>query len=185
MVEAGPMDRYARQAARDAAVARRRSLTRRLGGPLFWKYVQVVPSVFTARGEFAAFELHVPDEQVIAHLSRTAVLTLDSATERLGGFRFGRGRHIYAYFETVPDLDSLVGDAIGRRLAGDLMPLLLAPQEGSLLLAVVCRQLPPHVQATGCRIVTHEYLVRDLIGFYGLRHDLLVAIENNLGKSLV
>ena len=184
MAEPGPMERYAKRVARDAAVARRRSLTRRLGGPLVGKYLQVVPSVFTARGEFTAFKLLVPVEEAIGRLSDSAVLTLDSASERLGGFRFGRGRHIYAYFGAARDLDALTTDAIGQRLAGHLVPLLLPPQEQSMLFAVVCEKLPPHCEEAGCRIVTRAHLVRDLLGFYGLRRDLLVQVENKLGKAI-
>jgi hypothetical protein len=82
VAESSPMERYARRVALDAAVARRRSLTRRLGGPLVWKYLQVVPSVFTARGEFTAFKLLVSVEEAIDRLSGSADLTLDSASER-------------------------------------------------------------------------------------------------------
>ncbi len=183
MAEPSPMERYARRVALDAAVARRRSLTRRLGGPLVWKYLQVVPSVFTARGEFTAFKLLVSVEEAIDRLSGSAVLTLDSASERLGGFRFGRGGHIYAYFGAARDLDALATDAIGQRLAGHMMPLLLTPQEHNMLFAVSCETLPPHCEEAGCRIVTRAHLVRDLLGFYGLRRDLLVEIENKLGKA--
>lgn len=62
MAEPSPMERYAQRVARDAAIARRRSLTRRLGGPLIWKYVQVVPSVFTAVRISAGGVGHNPDE---------------------------------------------------------------------------------------------------------------------------
>jgi hypothetical protein len=84
VAEPSPMERYARRVALDATVARRRSLTRRLGGPLVRKYLQVVPSVFTARGEFTAFKLFVSVEEAIDRLSGSADLTLDLASERLG-----------------------------------------------------------------------------------------------------
>jgi len=181
--ELGPMELYANRVARDAAIARRRSLDRRLNGPLVWKYLQVVPSVFTARGRFAAFELRVPVEETLRRLSDSAVLTLDSASELFGGFRFGRGRHVYAYFRDARDLDRMVTDAIGRRLPGHLRALLLAPDDQDMLFAVVCQELPPHLEHAGQLVVTREHLVRDLLGFYGLRRDLLVEIENKIGKT--
>jgi hypothetical protein len=176
------MERYARRVERDAAVARRRSLTRRLGGKLVWKYLQIVPSVFTTRGAFAAFEMLISAEETIDGLDNSAVLTLDSASERLGGFRFGRGRDIYAYFGNASALDALVKHSKGRRLPGHLMPLLLAPHDQDRLFAVVCEDLPPHFEHGGQRFVTREHLVRDLLGFYGLRLDLIVEIENKLGN---
>lgn len=183
MTELNPMIRYARRVARDAAIARRRSLDRRLGGALVWKYVQVVPAVFTARGDFTAFKLHIPVEEASRRLSDSAVLTLDSATERLGGFRFGRGRHLYAYFGAASDLEPLTVEAIGQPVADHLTPWLPSLHEQSMLFAVVCDNLPPYREETACRLVTRAHLVRDLLGFYGLRRDLLVEIENKLGDT--
>lgn len=180
MTELKPMARYAKRVARDAAIARRRSLDRQLGGPLFWKYVQIVPAVFTARGEFAAFKLLVSVEEATRRLSDSAVLTLDSATERLGGFRFGRGHHLYAYFEAASDLDTLARDTIGQPMTDHWEPWLPSLQEQSMLFAVVCKNLPPYRETADCRLVTREQLVRDLLGYYGLRRDLLVEIENKL-----
>jgi hypothetical protein len=183
MTELKPMARYAKRVARDAAIARRRSLDRQLGGPLVWKYVQVVPTVFTARGEFTAFKLLVPVEEVSRRLSDSAVLTLDSATERLGGFRFGRGRHLYAYFGAASDLELLATDAIGQPVNDHLVPWLSSPHEQSMLFAVVCDNLPPYSEEADCRLVTRAHLIRDLLGFYGLRRDLLVEIENKLNDT--
>jgi hypothetical protein len=165
MSEPGPMERYRRRVTRDAAVARRRSLARRLDGPLLWKYLQVVPSVFTARGEFAAFQLLVPVDEAICGLGDSAVLTLDSASERLGGFRFGRGRHIYAYFGAANDVAAVVTNGIGQRVAGHLMPWLLPTPEDTMLFSVLCKELPPHGKAARCRIVTRAHLIRDLLCF--------------------
>ncbi len=182
--ELGPMVVYANRVARDAAIGRRRSLDRRLNGSFVWKYLQVVPSVFTARGSFAAFKLLVPVEEAICLLSDSAVLTLDSASELLGGFRFGRGRHVYAYFRDARDVDAIVTDSIGQHLPGHLRALLLAPNDDNMLFAVVCQKLPPYRKQAGQLVVTREHLVRDFLGFYGLRRDLLVEIENKIGVTL-
>lgn len=107
MAEPGPMVRLERLVKRDAAVARRRSLARRLGGSLIWKYLPVVPAVFTARGETATFRLLVPVEETLSRLRDRTVLSLDSATEVLGGCRVGKGRHLDADCELASDLDVL------------------------------------------------------------------------------
>lgn len=180
MVELSPMERYARRVARDAAVARRRSLDRRLGGELVWKYLHVVPSVFTLRGRLNAFQLLVPATEALPCLKGSAVLTLDSASELLGGFRFGRGRHIHAYFEQQTDVDAIVRGGIGKRLPNVRSALLLAAQNGDKIFAVVCQELPPYRQCAGHRVVTRQHLIRDFMGFYGLRRDLIVEIENKM-----
>ncbi len=181
--EPNPMTRYANRVARDAAIARRRTLDRRLNGPFVWKYLQIVPSVFTARGPFAAFQLLVPVEEALRRLRDSAVLTLDSASELLGGFRFGRGHHVYAYFADARDVDAIVTGSIGQPIAGHLKALLLAPDDRTMLFAVVCQKLPPHHEQVGQLVVTPEHLVRDLLGFHGLRRDLLVEIENKIGVT--
>jgi hypothetical protein len=175
------MELYARRVSREKAMARRRSLERRLGGSLIWKYLQVVPSVFTARGGFRVLRLLVPREKMLVRIRDSSVLTLDSASELLGGFRFGRGGHVYAYFNSSADLEVLVEQKTGEHVADDRMPLLLSPPDQEFLFAVVCETLPPHREHAGRRIVTREHLIRDFLGFYGLRRDLLVEIENKLG----
>ena len=113
----------------------------------------------------------------------SAVLTLDSASELLGGFRLGRGHHVYAYFGDARDVDAIVTDSIGQRLPGHLRALLLAPNDHNMLFAVVCEKLPPYRKQTGQLVVTRAHLVRDFLGFYGLRRDLLVEIENKIGVA--
>jgi hypothetical protein len=170
-------DRIAR---RDAAAARRRSLVRRTAGPLFRKYVTVIPSVFTAAGELAAFRLLVPPAAALEALSGRAVLTLDSATEILGGFRFGRAPNEYAYFSSADDLEEVELRRLGERLPGTSFPLAWTPPGRPTLFAVIVDPPPPSMEHGGLRVVTRERLVRDLIGFYGLRADLLSEVERKL-----
>ncbi|MGM0485824.1 MAG: hypothetical protein ACQESR_03565 [Planctomycetota bacterium] len=183
MAEPGHMERYARRVARDAAAARGRSLNRRLGGELVWKYLHVVPSVFTARGGFSAFQSLVPAGEALVRLKGSAVLTLDSASELLGGLRFGSGRHVYAYFEKESDVDAIVTGGIGKRLRDARAAMLLASQEDEKIFAVVCQELPPHREYAGHRVVTREHLVRDFLGFHGLRRDLIVELENKINRT--
>ena len=164
-------------------MGRTRSMARRLAGPLFKKYLQVVPSVFTARGELRAFRLLVPRAEALSRLRNRAVLTLDSATEVLSGFRFGRARNDYAYFETASDLERIESEAIGERRPGTHFPLAWTPSGWEMLFAVVTEPLPPNLEHVGFRVVTKEHLIRDLIGLYGLRTELLAAIEAKLEAS--
>lgn len=181
MADPTPMDLYARRVRRDAAIARRRSFVRRSGGPLVAKYMQVVPSVFTARGEFVAFRLLLPAREALVRLRECVVLTLDSATELLGGFRFSRASNAYAYLPSSDDLARIADAGIGERRPGTRFPLSWSPPGWEMLFAVVPHEMPPFRECNGFRVVTREHLIRDLIGFYGLRTDLLVRIEAGLG----
>ncbi len=179
-LQSDPMQRLARRIARDRTIARRRSLARRAMGPLFWKYVQIVPSVFTARGEFAAWELNVPVATVLDRLRDSAILTLDSASELLGGFRFGSGRHIYAYFDARLSRDAIDDSKIGRQVEGRLTPLLLTARNETLLLAVFSDKLPPNHSHAGHRTVTPDHLAREFLGYYGLRIDWIAPFEKQI-----
>ncbi len=174
------MELYARKVHRDRAAARTRSLARRVAGPLFNKYLGVVPSVFSARGELAAFRLRVPSAEALARLRSRVVLTLDSATELLAGFRFGKASNSYAYFESTDDLREIAEAGIGERRPGTSFPFAWTPPGWEMLFAVVPAEMPPSMEHAGHRVVTREHLIRDLIGFYGLRTNLLVEIETNL-----
>lgn len=172
-----------RRARRDAAAARTRSLSRRAMGRLFWKYLDVVPSVFSARGDFHAFRLLAPRAEVLDRLRRTAVLTLDSATELLGGFRFGKARNDYAYFASQSDVLEIERARLGERRPGTSFPFAWTPPGWEMLFAVVPREMPLATDRNGVRVVARDELVRDLMGFYGLRPDLVAAIEAKLGSG--
>ena len=60
------------------------------------------------------------------------------------------------------------------------MPLVWAPPAWALLFASVPHEPPPEVEIAGFRVVTRDRLLRDLLGFYGLRTDLLAEIEAKL-----
>jgi hypothetical protein len=166
-----------RQARRGQAAARARSLSRRAMGPLFWKYLSVAPAVFSARGDLYAFRLLVPRAEALARLRHCAVLTLDSATEALAGFRFGRAANEYAYFASRRDVDEVEALGLGERRPGTSFPFAWTPAGREMLFAVVPPVLPSSREVNGTRVVSREELVRDLIGFYGLRQELLAALE--------
>jgi hypothetical protein len=174
------MQRYARRVLRDASVARTRSLLRRLAGPLFRKYLGVVPSVFTARGELRAYRLLLPRAEARERLRDRAVFTLDTATEVLAGFRFGRAPNDYAYFRSTADLAWIEAARLGERRPGTCFPLAWTPPGWEMLFAVVPDEMPPAAACGGLRLVTREHLIRDLIGLYGPRVELLASIEAKL-----
>lgn len=180
MTEPTRMHLYAHRVHRDRRAARARSLARRVAGPLFDKYLEVVPSVFSARGELAAFRLTVPAPEALERLSSRIVLTLDSATELLAGFRFGKARNAYVYLESSADLREIEEAGIGERRPGTSFPLAWTPPGWEMMFAVVPVEMPPSFEHGGHRVVTREHLIRDLIGFYGLRTNLIVEIETKL-----
>lgn len=171
---------YERRVRRDAAAARRRSLARKLGGPLVKKYVRVVPSVFGATGELAGFRLLIPSQEALARLRSSAVLTLDSATELLGGFRFGTADTSFVYLMGSRELEKIAGEGIGIRLGGSRFPLSWAPPGQPMLFAVVPPRMPPCIEKDGFRVVEPAFLVRELLGFHGLRLDLIARIESRI-----
>ncbi len=183
MAEPTFMEKYARRVFRDAAAARTRSLLRRLSGLLLYKYLDVVPSVFTALGELRAYRLRVPRVEAIERLSDRAVFTLDTATEILGGFRFGRARNEYAYFGSASDLDWIEEASVGERRPGTSFPLAWTPSGWEMLFAVVPDSMPPAVAIAGFAVVSREHLIRDLIGLYGARVELLASIEAKLNRT--
>jgi hypothetical protein len=180
MTAPSAMEIYARTVRRDARIARQRSLLRRTAGPLLLKYLQVVPTVFSARGEFAAFRLLVSNSIALESLRDRAVLTLDSATEILGGFRFGKARNIYAYLRSRADLEFVEAAGLGERLPSASVPLTWSLGDRRFLLAVVPPEPPAAIERGGFRVVSAEALVRHLIGSYGLRTDLIAEIEAKL-----
>ncbi len=41
-------------------------------------------------------------------------------------------------------------------------------------------EMPPAVERGGFRVVAPAFLVREVLGFYGLRHDLLARVESGI-----
>jgi len=171
----------ARRAERGRRAAMARSLSRRAMGPLFWKYLDVVPAVFSASGDLLAFSLIAPRVDVLARLRPIAVLTLDSATETLAGFRFGKARNDYAYFSSTEEALAIEKEGLGLRRETSF-PFAWTPPDREMLFAVVPAAPLPSREVDGHRVVTTERLLRDLIGFYGLRGDLVALIEARLGR---
>jgi hypothetical protein len=118
-------------------------------GPLFWKYLDVVPAVFSASGELFAFRMTAPRAGVLARLRQSAMLTLDSATEVLGGFRFGKARNDYAYFSSTEEALAIEKEGLGLRREGTSFPFDWTPPDREMLFAVV----PASALATTCTAI--------------------------------
>jgi hypothetical protein len=108
------------------------------------------------------------------------VLTLDSATEAVAGFRFGRAANEYAYFASRRDVAEIEALGLGERRPGTSFPFAWTPPGREMLFAVDPPRLPASIDVGGTRVVSRDELVRDLIGFYGLRRELVTAIEAGL-----
>ena len=120
--------------------------------------------MFTARGELRAYRLLIPRLEALERLKASAVFTLDTATEILGGFRFGRARNNYAYFRSTADLERIEESRVGERRPGSSFPLAWTPPGWEMLFAVVPDEMPPIAEGAEFTVVTTEHLIRDLIG---------------------
>ena len=74
-------------------------------------------------------------------------------------------------------------EGLGTRREGTSFPFAWTPPDREMLFAVVPAAMPQSREVQGHRVVTTERLLRDLIGFYGLRGDLVALIEARLGPE--
>lgn len=148
-----------RRAIRQAYV----ELDRVLGG--------LVPRHFAHAGPVRHFVLCCPEEALVAELADRVVYTLDSALVRMGLRRWGQGLDVWLYASRWSELE-----AAERRG-------LLRPEEGPAAAAGIrvhaCLLEQPLLgRAIGAevRVVERERLLEDLLGSYGLRHDLFARL---------
>ena len=57
-----------------------------------------------------------------------------------------------------------------------------APPGEEILFAAVPAGMPPSIEKGGFRVVTPDFLIRELLGFHGLRLDLLARIEARIAE---
>ena len=53
-----------------------------------------------------------------------------------------------------------------------------------MLFAVVPREIPAFVEKKGFRVVAPDFLLREMIGLYGLRTDLLALFEERISGAV-
>lgn len=160
---------------RDLEAYRQRSLVRR-SHPRFRRDLTIVPHLFLLPGSASMALLLESEETVRLALRGRAVWTLDTAARLVSG----RG------FLTSPDLTGYLGAGDLRR--AEEMGLIGKPRSSGLSVDPLYRRPPaliahlgeeiPFVELpSGDRVVSWEFLARDILGTLGWRPDLLTRLE--------
>jgi hypothetical protein len=161
---------------RDMEAYRRRSLYRR-SHSRFRRDLAIVPHVFLLLGRASMAPLLQPEETVLAALRERAVWTLDTAARLVSGRGFLTSPDLTGYL-TATDLqwatrEQLIGAPEQAGLSVE--PLYRRPP---MLIAHVPQELPAHiVLPSGERVVSWDFLLRDVMGTLGWRPDLLTRLE--------
>jgi hypothetical protein len=170
-----PADRLARLR-RDQESNRRVSLARR-SHPRFRRDLAVVPHPFLLSGRVRMAPLWQSVEAVRFALRGEAIWTLDTAARLLTGHGFLASPDLTGYLK-----EESFGRAVDEGLVGE-------PFTGGFSVEPLYRRPPmlivhltddPPLSATlpsGDRVVTWEFLIRDVLGTLGWRPDLLTRLE--------
>lgn len=161
---------------RDLEAYRRRSLVRR-SHPRFRRDLMILPHVFLLPARASMAPLLRSRETVLETLRGRAVWTLDTAARLVTGRGFLTSPDLTGYL-LREDLDwaeaqSLVGPA--ERAGLSVEPLYRRPP---MLIVHEPAEPPPTIALpSGDRVVTWEFLLRDIMGTLGWRPDLLTRLE--------
>jgi hypothetical protein len=161
---------------RDLKAYRQRSLYRR-SHARFQRDLRIIPHVFLLPGRASMADLQQPQEKVQQALKGRVVWTLDTASRLVSGHGFLTSPDLTGYLSdaNLQELvaEGLVGPFRQKELSVD--PIYRRPP---MLIVHQTEKMPPHVElASGDRVVTLEYLSRDLMGTLGWRPDLLTRLE--------
>ena len=164
-----------RRARRDREAYHRRSLTRRAHAR-FRGDLRLVPHLFLALDALGVAPLRAPAEDVLRRLAGRAVWTLDTAV-RLAGLRgFLAASDLTGYLDAEAlawaNAAGLIDPPAQAAVGAD--PLLPRPP---LLIARFGADPPAVGLPSGQRIVTWDFLMRDVMGTLGWRPDLLARLE--------
>ncbi len=168
---------------RDLRVYRQRSLSRR-SHKRFRRDLAVLPHLFLAPGLTHAAMLRESRERILKALRGRAVWTLDTAARLVCGTGFLVTRDLTAYLDGEglewAVKQQLVEEPEAASLSLD--PVVSRPS----MLVVHLADLPPPslVLSSGDRVVTWEFLMRDIQGSLGWRPDLLTRIEDSYLRGL-
>jgi hypothetical protein len=161
---------------RDLKAYRQRSLFRR-SHSRFRRDLEIVPHVFLRPGKARRAALQQPEETVLQALRARAVWTLDTASRLVSGHGFLASPDLTGYLLEA-DLKAIIAEGlIGPLQESDLSvdPLYRRPP---MLIAHGALEWPPHVEfPSGDRVVTWDFLLRDVMGTLGWRPDLLTRLE--------
>ncbi len=152
--------------------------------PIYRKYRAVVPSIFTRQGDARVHVIQSDPALVIGRLKRGAIFTLDTAADMRWGLRLVHAPNMAAYLPCADVLDAL--EAEGVLVPDTSNTFIYAPPfpVGPRLFSVVTEETPPHEELPhGFRVVTVDRLVREFIGTFGLRLDLLAALDLHIQRD--
>jgi hypothetical protein len=162
---------------RDQEAYRRISLARR-SHERFRRDLVLLPHPFLLSGCVRMAPLEQPLEAVQLALRGEAIWTLDTAARLLTGFGFLASHDLTGYlceasFNRAVE-EGLVGTPLGGGLSVD--PLYRRP---AMLITRQMDDPPPSTTlASGDRVVTWSFLLRDVVGTLGWRPDLLNRLES-------
>lgn len=179
-----------RRSRREAEAFRRRSLARRTQAR-FRADLSVVPHLFLAKEALRTAPLRRPTREVLGGLRGKAVWTLDTAARLACRRGFLAARDLTGYLPSESLRTAVESGLIGEARPGPVSVDPIARRPPSLIAHLV-EELPPFVVlASGDRVVTWDFLRRDILGTLGWRPDLLARLERSyaesagaLGKSL-
>jgi hypothetical protein len=161
---------------RDQETYRRISLARRTHAR-FRRDLAVVPHLFLLPGRARMAPLMKPPEAVRAALRGEAIWTLDTAARLLTGEGFIASPDLTGYLSEPAFERAVEQGLLGTPTAGGLTidPLYHRPP---MLLAHLADDPPPSTTLpSGDRVVTWQFLIRDIFGTLGWRPDLLTRLE--------
>jgi len=161
---------------RDMEAYRRRHLMRR-SHARFRSDLMIVPHVFLLPGKASMALLQKPEDVVRAALQERAVWTLDTAARLVSGRGFLTSPDLTGYLTTA---DLAWAQAQGLVAPPEQAGLSVEPlyRRPPMLIAHVTEDPPPHlVLPSGERVVSWDFLLRDVMGTLGWRPDLLTRLE--------
>ncbi len=162
---------------RDLRAYRQRSLFRR-SHARFHRDLAVLPHIFLAPLVTHAARLRQSRERILTDLRGRAVWTLDTAARLVCGTGFLVVQDLTGYLDEE-DLQW----AVTRELVEEPEPAYLSLDpvvSRPPMLVAHLRETPPPflVLSSGHRVVTWDFLMRDLQGTLGWRPDLLTRVED-------
>ncbi|HXO43718.1 MAG TPA: hypothetical protein VN999_19880 [Thermoanaerobaculia bacterium] len=161
---------------RDRETYRRISLARRTYAR-FRRDLAIVPHVFLLPGRARMAALKQPTDAVRTALRGEAIWALDTAARLLTGEGFIASLDLTGYMTERAFERTVEQGFIGTPMIGGLSidPLYHRPP---MLLVHLADDPPPSTTLpSGDRVVTWQYLIRDIFGTLGWRPDLLTRLE--------
>ena len=168
---------------RDQRAYRQRHLQRRMH-PRFRRDLEIIPHLFLVLGQTLTAPLRRPYDEVVEELRGRAAWTLDAAARLVCDWGILAARDLTGYL-TASTLEwaesrGLIEAPSEAELCVD--PLYRRPP---MLIAHLAEQPPPSaVLPSGDRVVTWDFLKRDILGTLGWRPDLLTRLEGEYPRRL-